>query len=438
MPATAPSLARLRNQLTLWYAGVLLCTLALLGVGLFVAIRRQLAHRLDASLRAATTELIHAAHIRELESSARSRRPVVDAIDELHIPDRALYLLAVDGTPIKPAVADLWIRDAARTAGRLGRVDLSFETPADRDVRLHAERFAGAGGTAFVAAVVADRLELEDQYASLIRAFAIASLVALLLVAGGGYVLVSRSTAPAERSMQHLRQLMADAAHELRTPITVLRSRAEVALQQERAPGEYRATLRSVAQEAERLGTIVGDLLTLARADAGERPVARERLFLDDVALEVAEAARALAVQRGLTLDVGRFEEAAITGDPLLVRQLLMIVIDNAIKFTPPGGRIQVDVAADHGPMAAVEDSGVGIPEAQLPHVFDRFYRGDGGGGGEGARGGSGRTEGAGLGLAIAKWIADEHGARIEIRSTPGRGTRVTITFPSPAVRNQG
>jgi len=217
-----------------------------------------------------------------------------------------------------------------------------------------------------------------------------------------------------------------------------LRSRAEVALQQERAPGEYRATLRSVAQEAERLGTIVGDLLTLARADAGERPVARERLFLDDVALEVAEAARALAVQRGLTLDVGRFEEAAITGDPLLVRQLLMIVIDNAIKFTPPGGRIQVDVAADHGPMAAVEDSGVGIPEAQLPHVFDRFYRGDGGGGGEGARGGSGRTEGAGLGLAIAKWIADEHGARIEIRSTPGRGTRVTITFPSPAVRNQG
>src|SRR2546426_3772479 len=212
--------------------------------------------------------------------------------------------------------------------------------------------------------------------------------------------------------MSQLRQFMADAAHELRTPITVLRSRAEVALQQARSPAADTEALRGVAQEAERLGVIVGNLLTLARADAGERPIARERLYLDDLALEAAEAARALAAQHGLTLEVGSFEETPITGDPLLVRQLLMIVLDNAIKFTPPGGRVRLDVSAAHGaPAVVIEDSGVGISPDQLPHVFDRFYRGDGT---------RGRADGAGLGLAIARWIADAHGARIDLTSRAG------------------
>src|SRR5207245_3298783 len=107
--------------------------------------------------------------------------------------------------------------------------------PLDHQVRLHAARFTGENGTTYVAAVAADRLELEDQYASLIEAFAAAAIVGLLLVAGGGYVLVRQSTAPVERSMDQMRRFMADAAHELRTPITILRTRAEVALSQERA-----------------------------------------------------------------------------------------------------------------------------------------------------------------------------------------------------------
>jgi len=124
-------------------------------------------------------------------------------------------------------------------------------------------------------------------------------------------------------------------------------------------------------------------------------------------------------------VEVGAFEEARITGDAALVRQLLLIVLDNALKFTPAGGRVRLDVSARNGRAAVVvTDTGMGIPAEQLPHVFERFYRG------ERARH---EAEGAGLGLAIARWIADVHGAAIEIASPPEGGTRVAITFPLAA-----
>ena len=226
--------------------------------------------------------------------------------------------------------------------------------------------------------------------------------------------------------MDQMRRFMADAAHELRTPITILRTRAEVALEQDREAARDAGTLRAVEREAARLGEIVRNLLTLARADAGERPVARLPLYLDDVAAEAVDAVRPLAEQKRVQLEVGAFEEAKITGEPALVRQLLLIVLDNAVKFTEAGGRVRLDVSAENGRAAAlVSDTGVGIPAEQLSHVFERFYRGDP------ARH---TADGAGLGLAIARWIADAHGARIDIRSAPGTGTRVTIMFPlSPA-----
>jgi signal transduction histidine kinase len=417
-----PTLARLRRRLTWWYAGVLTLIIVLLGGGIFLAVRKQLARQLDASLRAATAEVQQAARIREVER-ARATGPVVDAVAELRIPDRELYLLDRDGAPVTPVLVPEWIRAAARRATSGKPVDLDFEVPNGTEVRLHAESFTTGAGAMYVAVAVADRLELEDRYASLIEVFAGAALVALLLVAGGGYVLVRQSTAPIERSMEQMRRFMADAAHELRTPVTLLRTRAEVALGQERTAERDAQTLRALGREAERIGAIVGDLLTLARADAGEIPAARETVYLDDQAADAVESIGALAQQAGVALEVGAFEEAPIAGDPVLVRRLLLILLENAVKFTPAGGRVRLDVTAENGRRAVViTDTGIGIPPEDLPRVFERFYRG------ESAR----ATEGAGLGLAIARWIADLHGARLELRSSTGQGTSVTLSFSAP------
>jgi signal transduction histidine kinase len=409
-------------QLTLWYGGVFTLILVLLGGGIFLAVRHQLARQLDASLRAATATLRRAAQIREVER-ARATGPVVDAVAELHIPERDLFLLDANGAPISPRGAPEWIRAAAGRAMAGRPVDLDVDEPRGRELRLHVERFSGGAGATYVAVVAADRIELEERYASLFEVFAAAAFVAVLLMAGGGYVLVRQSTAPVERSMEQMRRFMADAAHELRTPVTLLRTRADVALGEERAAARDAETLRALGREAERIGVIVGDLLTLARADAGETPAARETVYLDDQAADAVESIRALAQRAGVALEVGAFEEAAIAGDPVLVRRLLLILLENAVKFTPAGGRVRLDVTADDGRRSAViTDTGIGISAEDLPRVFERFYRG------EAAR----ATEGAGLGLAIARWIADLHGARLELRSSPGQGTCVTLSFSAP------
>ena len=419
----SPALTRLRLRLTLWYGGVFTLILLLLGGGIFLAVRRQLARQLDASLRAATTEVQQAARIREVER-ASAQGPVVDAVAELHIPDRELYLLDAEGAPVTPATVPVWIRAAARRATAAKPVDVDFDAPRAPEMRLHAERFTTVSGTVYVAAAVADRGELAERYASLIEVFVAAALVALLLVAAGGYVLVRQSTAPVERSMEQMRRFMADAAHELRTPVTLLRTRAEVALGQERVAERDTETLRSVGREAERIGAVVGDLLTLARADAGEWTAVRETVYLDDQAADAVESVRVLAQRAGVTLEVGTFEEAPVTGDPVLLRRLLLILLENAVKFTPAAGRVRLDVSAREGHCTVViSDTGRGIPPAELARVFERFFRG------ESARH---ETEGAGLGLAIARWIADLHGATIDIASTPGTGTRVVLEFSVP------
>jgi signal transduction histidine kinase len=418
----------LRLRLTAWYVATFCAILILLGGGLFLTIRQQLSKQLDDSLRDATHELVRAARIREMEA-AGAQGSVVDAVDELHIPDRSLYLMTTAGEPVKPPTADAWIGDAARVAASAGARDEVREAAGGKELRLHAERFTLASGAPLVAVAVANQVELEDRYASLIAAFGGAAVMAVLLVAAGGSILVRASTAPVERTISYMRRFMADAAHELRTPLTVLRSRAEIALQQPRDPSAYVAALRGIEAESRQLGRIVDDLLTLARADAGERPIERERVYLDDIALDAASAARAVAEAKGLTLTVAEFEQARAQGDAVLLRQLVMILLDNALKFTPPGGEVRVRVSTVASrPTLVVEDTGIGIAEAQLPHIFERFYRGDPARSRGVANGGG---DGAGLGLSIARWIADAHGAEISVSSAPGRGTRMTVEFPA-------
>lgn len=414
-------LARLRVRLTIWYVATFGLIILLLGAGLFAVISYQLSQQLDDSLKSATLELVRAARIREMEA-AGARGRVIDAVDELNIPDRILYLLDVQGNPIKPAKVDDWIRHAAKDAGSVGQITRQSDTPEDRTLRLHALRFKLASGHPLVAVAVADQVELEDKYVDLITAFVVIAFAALFLVAAGGFFLVRKSTAPIERSIEFMRRFMADAAHELRTPITILRTRAEVALQQPREAANYVSALRGVEAEARRLGGIVDSLLVLARADAGEQQIDRARIFLDDIAVDAAGAAQIVARQKNVEVTVDEFEEAPVEGDPTLIRQLIMIVLDNAVKFTDAGGQVHVRVSMHEGsPTFGVEDTGIGIKQEELSRVFQRFFRG------ETARS---RTDGAGLGLSIASWIAREHGAEISLSSEPGKGTKVIVTFP--------
>jgi signal transduction histidine kinase len=289
----------------------------------------------------------------------------------------------------------------------------------------YAERFTTKGGASYVAAVVVDRDPIDDRYAELMTLVGGLGALGLMLVATGGWMLARKSVAPVERSMEQMRRFMADAAHELRTPVSVIRSRVDVALEQPRDTQGYERTLRELRGEIERLASLVNDLFTLARADADERTFAPVRVQLDEIVLEAVTTAGWIAARRGITLHVEDADEVVIDGDPAQLRQLAMILLDNGIKFSDSGGSVRISVRErPEGAALVVEDRGVGIAKADLERVFDRFYR---------AESVRGSTTGAGLGLAIARWIADAHGARIALEAAPEGGTRVTVAFP-PAV----
>ena len=417
------SLGRLRLRLTAWYVGTFFAILALLSVALFAAITWRFDSELDASLRDATHELARVVRLRDTLPN-NSTQTLFDATRDVQIPERALYVTDSLGISL-----DAWLRDLARDASRRGSANAVHHAGGERILRARAEGFTLSGGRALVAIAVADEIELEDRYASMIAAFGAAAVAAVVLVAVGGWFLARKSTQPVEQSVAHMRRFMADAAHELRTPLAVVRARVDVALQRSREAHEYTEALRGIERETTRLGRLVEDLLILARADAGERPIERQRVFLDDVALDAAEAARAIADRKQVRLEVADFEEAPVSGDSALLRQLVMILLDNAIKFTPPSRLVRIQVVGGPARVAlTVSDEGSGIDAEQLPHVFERFYRGD-----PSRTRGTTSTDGAGLGLSIAQWIVNEHAGTIAIESKPGQGTRVAVQFPAMA-----
>jgi len=417
------NLETLRRRLTAWYAVTLGTIVLLLGAGLFIAIRQQISSQLDASLAMATEAIEHATSIREAEETAASGA-VMDAVEELRIPDRDLYLFNASARPLVPSVAPAEIVSAAAQALRDSVALITLYPANDHVLRVYATRFRSSSRRVYVAVAVADQLELEDQYAALIVAFGAAALGALVLFAAGGSFLTRKSIEPVENTMNYMRRFMADAAHELRTPLAVVRSRAEVALAPETDATQQRDALTAIEREAIRLGRIVEDLLLLARSDAGGLPLVMKPIFLDDVTSDAVSAAGVLASRGGVSLALDQFDEAPIDGDATLVRQLVMILLDNAIKFTPTGGSVLVSVTGSaQGAVLSVTDSGIGIPPDQIAHVFERFYRGDA------ARG---RGAGAGLGLSIAQWIAEVHHAQLSLNSNTGTGTVATVRFPPP------
>ena len=430
-------LRQVRWRLTAWYVGTLCAILLLLGAGLFATLAEQGGDQLDASLEESARSLARA--VGEIESRPGAEAAAAIAqIQRLAVPERQLYVLAADGAPLGAGPVPAWLGAAARAAAARGKALGEQESDSERTVRYAAVALRTASGGWLVAVATADRVEWEEQHTALLAAFGAATVVAVVLMGIGGYVLARRSMAPIETTFGYMRRFTADAAHELRAPLAVLRTRIEFALRQPATAGPVGDVLREIATDAERLGVIVDDLLTLARADAGEQPAERERVFLDDAVTDAAQSTGIVARAKGVTLEMPQFDDAVVLGDRDRLRRLAVILLDNAIKFTPAGGTVSVRVGRAGGrPFLAVADTGAGIPAEHLPHVFERFYRADAARTTE--RGAPGESSGVGLGLSIARWIADAHGGEIDIRSVVGSGTTVTVSFPpAPQVARSG
>lgn len=230
-----------------------------------------------------------------------------------------------------------------------------------------------------------------------------------------------------EQSAARLQRFTADASHELRTPLSFIRASAEFALRQQRAPEEYREELAAIRERAVEMSETLEQLLAMARADSGAAPVAAARLDWRRPVEEACEQLRPAAESKGLEF---RLETPGVAlpvlGDAAWLRRLALLLIDNAIKFTPSGGSVHVRLRPQgEAYLLEVEDTGCGIEPRDLPHIFDRFFQADP----------SRSTGGAGLGLSIARWIVESHHGRIEAFSEPGRGATFRVSLPAGEAR---
>ncbi len=228
-----------------------------------------------------------------------------------------------------------------------------------------------------------------------------------------------------ETSFGALRRFTADASHELKTPLAVLRADVERAMSPSTRPRERAVVLEEALQQVTRMAELVNSLLTLARADEGRFEVVQDVISMEALAREVVETARLLGEEAGLQIEAELIESADVRGDLSRLRQLFLNLVTNAIKYSPRGGRVTIcQVRVGHEIHFSVRDTGIGIASADLPYVFDRFWRADR------SRSRAAERSGFGLGLAISQWIAHAHGGSLTVQSRLGRGSTFTAQLP--------
>jgi heavy metal sensor kinase len=226
-----------------------------------------------------------------------------------------------------------------------------------------------------------------------------------------------------EEAVKRITQFTADASHELRSPISFIRTTSEYALRTPGLDAETTEAFENIVSETEHSSSLLEDMLLLARTDAGRAQIVYEQVYMAEIVREVVARMRVVAKEKRQRI-VERLPDARLqlSGDAMLLRRLVWILVDNAVKYTPCEGRIEVAlVRNEQRALFTVSDNGIGIPETSLPHIFDRFFRVDAS---------RGEQEGTGLGLAIGKWIAEAHRATITARSIDQAGTTFEVAFP--------
>ena len=461
-----------RGRLTLFWVAVLAAALVAVSGLIYVLLARALYSRTDESLRAvvqiAATSLANdLAEGQDYEDAARSTAAELSSrLQMLAIYDTGGRLLAEGGRD-----DDLEIMLPEAHTVPTGDVMLLTVVEAKDDDdrhRLAVRRLSIPPSNTRYLIVVGSSLEPTDEELESLRGVLAYVIPIALVVAGfGGWFLARQSLAPVatmadrarnigvddlsarlpvanprdelgqladtfndllsrlEASLLQQRQFMADASHELRTPVATSRTAAAVALQQpHRDEYEYRESLAIIEQQTARLSRIVEDMFTLARADTGSYPVRRTPMYLDEVVDEVVRAARVLADTKQVSVELATIQSATFTGDEELVRRLVGNLLDNAVRHAPPRSTVRVSLTDESGRyVLSVTDPGDGIPPEIQPHIFERFFRGD-----------AARTSaagGAGLGLALARWIARTHGGDVTLVRSSRDGSTFTAILPS-------
>jgi two-component system OmpR family sensor kinase len=460
----------IRGRLTLWYLSVLAFVLVLVSVLIYVLLAEALEDRVDTNLRvvmgiAATSLANDLDEGQDIDDAARSTAAELSSDDQmLAIFNSQGHLLAESGRepdlPIDlPALGAI-----SSTEPYLYTVSETDE--ADDRHRIAVRMLSVSPAHVPYIVMVGNSLDATDEELAFLREILLSVVPLGLLVAGvGGWFLARQSLAPvvamAERarslgvgevggrlpvanpgdelgrlaetfnellgrlgaSLEQQRLFMADASHELRTPVATARTAAAVALQRpHREEEEYRDTLEIVEQQTARLSRIVDDMFLLARADAGNFPIRKTPMYLDEVLDDVVRAARVLSVTRQVDIRLVSEEGAAITGDEEMIKRMIVNILDNAIRYAPAGTAVDVRLQrGGAGYEVAISDHGPGIPEHAQPHIFERFYRADP------ARSRA-NDSGAGLGLALARWIARAHGGDISLLRSSSEGTTFVMT----------
>jgi two-component system, OmpR family, sensor kinase len=464
----------LRARLTSWYVSVLAAVLISVCILIYVLMQRALHSRIDENLRTVTSIAVTS-----LTNDLAEGQSVLDAAKstaaELFSDQAMLAIYDASGRLLAEEGRD---DDLALTLPDLSTIPvdrplLRTVTEADDEDDRHRIAIRHAtiepSGTEYLILVGSD-LERTDEELQSLRDIFLYVIPGALVIAGlVGWLLARHSLSPVmqmaerarrigvenldgripvanprdelgrlastfnellerlSRSFAQQRQFMADASHELRSPIATTRTAAAVALQQRhRDEPDYRQALEIVEQQTTRLSRVVDDMFTLARADAGNYPVQRVPLYLDEVCEEVARAASVVAGGKQIRIQCTAATNAPFVGDEDLLRRMMRNLLDNAVRHAPVNSTVRIVLErATGGYVITIADAGPGIPPQIRPHIFERFVRGDA------ARDrAEGELDGAGLGLAIARWAARQHGGDIVIVESSSSGTVFRIDLP--------
>jgi heavy metal sensor kinase len=475
-----------RFRLTLWYTAVLTLVLIVLSLITYFIFWRSTLQRTDVNLSELSEAFLTTLEAEVKDQSGPDSLKLAGqvAITEHRFRDHVFAIfdesgrIVVSSQEVPPAAAATGSSAAGALSSHSFQRFLEASSHTERlfgnvkggedGYRGFARHFSSDGKT-YILVILQSLHPQEEMLEEVTSTFAWVIPIAILLASVGGYFLARKSLAPVvamsrqagrigaanlherlavqndrdelghlarsfnslldrlSQSFERQQRFMADASHELRTPVAILRGEAEVALsQQSRSPGEYRESLGVLHQEAERLTHIVEDLFTLTRADAGQYPLQPHDFYLDELVAECVHSARTLALAKKISLNFEEASESPIRADESLLRRMILNLLDNAIKYTSEGGRVSVTChRAAEEYVLSITDTGGGIPADLQPRIFERFFRVD-----KARSRAENDGSGAGLGLSISRWIAEAHHGRLELTRSDSIGSTFTAYLP--------